>query len=99
MAFLFSMRVCWLLAAGIDFNCKDLGPFTVLVRCSSHVRSVQVPSWHLPFGFAFSRGARGGDSFVGRTQARDPKAKPEVGRGLLGKGGACCVACFLVLGQ
>ena len=30
---------------------------------------------------------RGGGSPVGRTQARNPTAKPEVTRGLLGKGG------------
>ena len=33
-----------------------------------------------------SRGAKGEDSPVGRTQVRDPTAKPEVGRGLLDKG-------------
>ena len=31
-------------------------------------------------------GAKGGYSPVGRTQARDPTAKPEVGRALLGRG-------------
>ena len=34
----------------------------------------------------FFRGAKGGNSPVGKTQARDPTAKPEVSRGLLGKG-------------
>ena len=33
-----------------------------------------------------SRGAKGGNSPVGRTPARDPTAKPEVGQGLLGRG-------------
>ena len=32
------------------------------------------------------RGAEGGNSPAGRTQARDPTAKPKVGQGLLGKG-------------
>ena len=31
-------------------------------------------------------GPRGGDSPVGKTEARNPTAKPEVGRDLLGKG-------------
>ena len=34
----------------------------------------------------FPRGAKGGNSPVGRTQARDPTAKPEVGRDLSGRG-------------
>ena len=38
-----------------------------------------------PTDFFFG-GAKGGNSPVGRTEARDPTAKPEVGRGLLGKG-------------
>ena len=33
----------------------------------------------------FLNGAEGGHSPVGKTQARNPTAKPEVGRGLLGK--------------
>ena len=35
----------------------------------------------------FFKGAKGGNSPVGRTQVRDPTAKPEVGRGLLGEWG------------
>ena len=33
-----------------------------------------------------SRGAEGGSPPVGKTQARNPTAKPEVGQDLLGKG-------------
>ena len=43
--------------------------------------------WRLGFSLGFSfRGAKGGKPPVGRTQARDPTAKPEVGRALLGRG-------------
>ena len=36
--------------------------------------------------FSFPRGAEGGVPPVGKTQAHNPTAKPEVGRDLLGKG-------------